>query len=490
MRFFLVALAAGSAASIQNAAFMQRDGEQTLSHPHHKGHTAIQHMISSHDMYSARSSRKRNGVQDNGHARASKHSAEFAGKSLSKRSVGDRHSARRQHSSSGIQCHPGKPGCKSVCHWLMLSENDESWRPSGSGGPPLSSCPLFESQLAMCHYVLPEKRREGAPSDPMDCAVQVLQSYVHEVDVAKAVDKLTDCLGNMPVAEKHECHDAVDALDVELEFFRAEADFRAQADVQRERLDAAVARGEEALETKEGAQAAMDAIAAVLADAERVPGHYLTDTIHGARSLLGQLGPIPLVLEELGDAQEEGRAALEAKDAYRSEQAILRLGSTMNEAEELEMDTALKPAAQLEEDLSSLASAAENLNAAIVQANSSWSTVSRMGKSLERLREAADVYRELGLTDREEEAMTVFNRLFEKKMAFVAIRASIVEGEVALSEGEGESEAVDSLEDAVSDAKKVKLHRGLPVAVDVLHALLRQEDVKANKQVGDARVAL
>lgn len=338
----------------------------------------------------------------------------------------------------------------------------------------------------MCHYILPEKRREGVPSDLMDCAVQDLRGHVDVAEIAQAVDELSACLGRVPQRAKQECHIAVDSLERELEYFRKEADARAQADTQRERLNAAVERGKEALETKEGAQAAMDGIAAVLADAEQVPGPYITDAIHDARSLLVQLGPIPLVLAELGQAQEEGRAALGAKDAYLSEQAILRLGSTMNDAEELEMD--VEPAAKLEDDLMSLASAAENLNAAIVQANSSWSTVSSMGKSLERLRETTDAYRELGLTERLEEATGIFNRLFDKKMAFVAIRASIMEGEVALSEGEGESEAIDSLEAAVNDAKTVKLHRGLPVAVDVLHALLRQADAKASEQVGDAHI--
>jgi len=318
--------------------------------------------------------------------------------------------------------------------------------------------------------------------------MQDLRNSVHESDTAKAVDQLSECLDRVPDGEKEQCHVAIESLDRSLEQFHAEADLRDQANTQRERLNAAMARGERALEEKGGAQDAIDEIASILEDAEQVPGPYLTDTIHLARNILVQLGPIPLVYDELDQAEEDGRAALEAKDAYRSEQAILRLGSAMNKAEELEMDERLKLAEVLEDDLSSLASAAEELNAAIVQANSSWSTVSSMGKSLERLRSATDEYRGQGLSERLPEAAEVFDRLFEKKMAYVAIRASTMEGEVALAEGEGESEAIDSLEAAVNDAKKVKLHRGLPVAEDVLHELFHQEGSKATAQVRDMRV--
>merc|ERR1719276_586477 len=101
----------------------------------------------------------------------------------------------------------------------------------------------------------------------------------------------------------------------------------------------------------------MDSLSLALADAEEVPGHYLTETIHAAREFL----------DKLEDSQDEGQEALDAKDAYSAEQAILRLSTAMEDAERLEINRPLDKAEAMEDDLMRLSAAVEDLNAAIIQ---------------------------------------------------------------------------------------------------------------------------
>lgn len=370
-------------------------------------------------------------------------------------------------------CDPGTSGCKSVCRWLGFSAENEHYEHSRGGGPPTQVCLEVEERLEECDYVPQEDRKASAPSHPFDCAVTILRQNVLERQLQITVDRLLACLEEIPDAEKGDCRAASALLDVELGHWRGDARARAEAAAQREQLEAAIDEGKTALETKVRTREAMASLSEELEAAEAVPGFYLRETIHIARGMLLDLNPIALALEELALASKDGQKALESKDGYRCEQAILRLGIAMNNAEEYEIEQPLNDAEALEADLERVSSAAEEMNAAIVQANSSHATVSCMGKSLARLQSSIDAAKEVGITRRVREAERVFSGLFDLKMAFIEMKAAILQGETAIAAGVGESLAIDELELALNSSAAVSLHKALPTAVDILHELVR-----------------
>jgi len=346
-------------------------------------------------------------------------------------------------------------------------------------------CPGVENRLKECDYKPEEKRAASAHPHPFDCAVTILQESVLEGQLESAVNRLIACSEEIPEEEKNRCRDASALLDVEFNHWRADTAAREEANVQREQLEAAIEEGQAALDRKARVREAMASLSGALQTAEVVPGFYVRETIHFARRLLRDLNPVALVLEELERAKEDGRQALDSKDSYSSEQAILRLGIVMNKAEDYEIGQPLDEAQALEEDLELLSSAAEEMNAAIVQANSSHATVSCMGKSLTRLQSSIDAARELGITRRVQEAEHVFGDLFDLKMAYIEMKAAILQGEAAIAAGVGETSAIAELELALNSSAAVSLHKALPTAVDVLHELVRLQGEHSVEEIPD-----
>lgn len=387
--------------------------------------------------------------------------------------------------SAFSECSVGTRGCKSVCKWLGFSNEDESFEKSSSGGPPNRVCTEMDSRLKDCGYVSEDRRAAPAEPEPLDCIASILHSYALESQLESEVDRLIVCFDELPAAEKSQCHLVTNLLDVELSHWQQDSAARAQADALREQLGSAMDEARTALEDKARTREVMSRLSETLAAAEEVPGFYLRETIHSGRRLLEQLSPVALVLEELARAEEDGRRALDSKDGYACEQAILRLGVAMNKAEKIEVRQPLAEAQALEADLERVSSAAEELNAAIVQANSSQATATTMGKSLSRLSVAMDTAKGLGITRRVRDAEEVFTNLFDLKMAFVMLKAAIVQGEAALDAGSGEGLAITELEVAMNSSKAVSLHKAMPGAVSLLHELMHLQGEHQVEEIPD-----
>lgn len=388
----------------------------------------------------------------------------------------DLHASHQGHNirkGSFEPCQGSLDVCKSMCRWLKLSTEDASFKKG------VEVCPLFEGQLAACDYKFPERRSAGSPEDPLDCALNIMRSKVLETDVAATVDELDTCLQAVPESEKSNCHFAMDLMESEIKDYREEQVLRSHAQVVKKELNVAIMAAKASLKSKLRVVEAMGSLVKALQHAEEVPGHYLTGTIHIARKFLDKLGRIVPVVDELEDSQVEGRIALDTKDAFRAEQAVLRLSAAMEDAERLEISRPLEQAEKVQDNLLLLSAAEEDLNAAIIQANSSWSTVSHMGHTLERLRNAIDLCKEMGVLNRVSDGERTYQLLHDVQSAHLDISAAIDQGESSEASGEDGEGAIATLRESIEAAEAVHLHRDVDVATDVLHELMHLQAEKS-----------
>jgi len=116
--------------------------------------------------------------------------------------------------------------------------------------------------------------------------------------------------------------------------------------------------------------------------------------------------------------------------------------------------------------------ARDELKAAGLQANVSMHTVSGMDASLVRLSEAIELNRKLELFAAIPRSNRLMAALMKLKKAFVDVKAAVMQGQIALKQESGEEAAIAELNAAIEAADQVNLHRGLPVAVDLLNELI------------------
>lgn len=146
----------------------------------------------------------------------------------------------------------------------------------------------------------------------------------------------------------------------------------------------------------------------------------------------------------------------------------------------LELD--VPKASTLLENLRVIQPARDEMQAAILQANVSVSAVSGMDAALVRLNKAIEVNRQLDLLSMIDEAERLGAHLLEVKKVFVALRAATMQGEIALQTEQGEEAAITELNAAIEAADKINLHKGMPIAVDLLHELMHMNAEKQQLQ--------
>lgn len=165
-----------------------------------------------------------------------------------------------------------------------------------------------------------------------------------------------------------------------------------------------------------------------------------------------------------------GTDSLENKDDI--EQAITSLYSALEEAQEMSMTLGVGKANTLLGKLNIIQPARDELKAAILQANVSMHTVSGMDAGLVRLNAAVELNRKLELYAMIKPAERVRDELMLVKKTYVAVKAAIMQGQLALKAEEGEEAAIAELNSAIENADLIDLHKGLPIAVDLLHELM------------------
>lgn len=165
--------------------------------------------------------------------------------------------------------------------------------------------------------------------------------------------------------------------------------------------------------------------------------------------------------------------ATDALDSKRGiEKSITTLYSALEEASEMEMSLGVGKAQGLLAKLNIIQPARDELKAAILQANVSMHTVSGMDAGLVRLNAAIELNRKLELFAMVPPAERVRDELMLVKKTYVGVKAAIMQGQLALKAEEGEEAAITELNSAIENADKIDLHKGLPIAVDLLHELM------------------
>ena len=116
--------------------------------------------------------------------------------------------------------------------------------------------------------------------------------------------------------------------------------------------------------------------------------------------------------------------------------------------------------------------ARDELMAASLQANVSMHTVSGMDASIVRITEAIELNKKLELFAEIPKAERLMAALLKLKKAYVDVKAAVMQGQIALKQESGEEAAIVELNAAIEAADEVNLHKGLPVAVDLLNELI------------------
>lgn len=152
--------------------------------------------------------------------------------------------------------------------------------------------------------------------------------------------------------------------------------------------------------------------------------------------------------------------------------SIMELSASLKEAKEMGMSLGVRAGQTLLDKLNILQPARDELQAANLQANVSMHTVSGMDASLVRLSEAIELNYKLELFGSLPKARRLMAELMKLKKAFVDVKAAVMQGQIALKQEAGEEAAIAELNTAIESADEVNLHKGLPVAVDLLNELI------------------
>lgn len=292
-------------------------------------------------------------------------------------------------------CQEGSPGCKSMCRWLKISDQDfQNGR-----------CPLFERPLASCGWVAPELRAEGAlpllgdmDFSTLDCAVNCLRANVVEDDVQTYVARLEECTDSLPSGVNDTCIIALSLITSEVADWRMEAQLKADSEALGEGLAVAIAHAKAVLETQSGYTHVIEELSSLLARAEALPGHYLTTEVHEARSFLDRLAPIPAVVEELYRALADARHALATQQPFAVTEGIVWLKAVLRKAQRFEVGDPVPEGQAIYQQLLDLQTAQEALRLATFAGNVSLSTKSEIPTAISVLHNTINVARASNLS--------------------------------------------------------------------------------------------
>jgi len=195
---------------------------------------------------------------------------------------------------------------------------------------------------------------------------------------------------------------------------------------------------------------------------------------------LASMKNLKVAYSDLQAAGDLGAEALKNKEAIAD--AVVRLTAALEEARDHGLELGVSRAADLLAKLNVIQPARDEMKASILQANVSMRTVSGMDRALMRLNQAIDVNKQLGLFQEVPKAKKLVQDLLVVKKTFVELKAAVLQGEIALKTEQGEEAAIAELNAAIEAADEIDLHKGLPIAVDLLHELMHMNAEKQQVQ--------
>jgi len=371
-------------------------------------------------------------------------------------------------------CEYSDRGCKTMCRWLKLSENELTQQ------QPSQKCPMVERPLASCGYVLPELRAANfrSPFSEIDCAVSLVRTNVLLEDVGNYIDQLDDCMSGISPRVNNTCRMGLELLRGEVVDWRQEEILKATARNLGLRLRAANQQAQQALDSKSHQQDAIDLLARLLAEAEELPGHYLAQNVHESRILLDKLSPIPVVKEELRDAMGMGEDAMADQSLLRMGEAAVWLGSVLPKAKRLDVGPAVQEGQAFLERLNVLRSAMQQLSLDSFTANISLSTKSNVAESITMLNQSIASAKSSGVIVGLRKAQALLGKLVAVETAIEATVEATKLGDMILSTPRQKSSqnlrgAAARLNRTISHSQVLGLgnHRSTALAVQTLDSI-------------------
>jgi hypothetical protein len=250
--------------------------------------------------------------------------------------------------------------------------------------------------------------------------VDLMRTNVWEADVPNYINQLDVCVEGLPSKVNATCYVGLGLLRSEIGDWKAEAVLKDNADVLRQELGNVSAVAKEALETKTDEQAAIDQLTSVLSKAEQLPGHYLVDEVHTARSYLDLLGPIPAVRKQLKAAMLDGQDAFKTTSLYRVKESMVWLHVAVNKGTRFKLEEPVPTASRMLERLGHLKDALIDLKSASFQGNVSFTTQSNVPQAVVRLRAAIAAATAAGLESKMPIASDLLRKLTTLEAAVVA----------------------------------------------------------------------
>jgi len=183
---------------------------------------------------------------------------------------------------------------------------------------------------------------------------------------------------------------------------------------------------------------------------------------------------------QLQDANAFGSEALRSKEDIAH--AVVELSVALTEARQSGLELSVSKGADLLAKLNVIQPARDEMQAAMLQGNVSRQTVSGMDRALMRLNQAIDVNKQLGLEKMIPQAKKIVADLLIVKKAFVALKAAVLQGQIALKTEQGEEAAIKELNGAIEAADAINLHKGMQDAVILLHELMHMNAEKQQVQ--------
>jgi len=334
-------------------------------------------------------------------------------------------------------CNPEDEGCNSMCKWLKMTDRETN-----------GQCPLFEWQLKSCDYTPPDQRVSGSEPEPIDCAVDLMRTYVVEPDVPNYINQLDVCIEGLPTKVNATCYVGLGLLRSEVDDWKAEAILKDDANVLREELGNVSAVAKEALQTKTNEQEAIDQLTVVLSKAEQLPGHYLVDEVHTARSFLDLLGPIPAVRKQLKAAMIDSEEAFKTTSLYRVKESMVWLHVAVNKGSRFKLGEPVPTATKILDRLGFLKDALIDLKSASFQGNVSYATQASVPEAVLRLRGAIAAATAAGLQNKMPIASDLLQKLEILEAAVVATaNATSIGQTIVKTPG---AKTIDRLTDAVA----------------------------------------
>jgi len=152
--------------------------------------------------------------------------------------------------------------------------------------------------------------------------------------------------------------------------------------------------------------------------------------------------------------------------------AITSISAAIEECKEMNMYLGLPEAQAQLEQLLIIQPARDELVASMLQANVSMHTVSGLDAAIVRLQAAMDLNQQLEMFAQMTKAQKLKDDILFVKNVYVALKAAILQGQIAMKNEEGEEAAITELDRAIEAADGINLHKSVKLGTDVLHQLV------------------